>query len=248
MSAFHLTHWQWTLAVLGGICVGLSKSGIVGFGMPTVLLMAMALPPRESTGVVLPLLIAGDIFGVATFRKFAIWSHIRRMFLPTMIGIIIGFYFMKTIPDSHFGKVIGTIVLALLALQLLRKSEGILARMPHTKRFGWLMGGVAGLTTMLANAAGPFISIYFLLLNIPKYEFVGTIAWFFLIFNVIKIPFSYELGLLNGGSLQFDLLLLPAVALGFIIGKLTIDRISQVFFERMILIFTGLVAIKLILF
>ncbi|MFQ3578093.1 MAG: sulfite exporter TauE/SafE family protein, partial [Verrucomicrobiia bacterium] len=55
-----LTTTQWLLAALAALSVGLAKSGLGGFGMVAVLLMAEVLPARLSTGALLPLLIIAD--------------------------------------------------------------------------------------------------------------------------------------------------------------------------------------------
>jgi hypothetical protein len=65
---------------------------------------------------------------------------------------------------------------------------------------------------MLANAAGPVMTVYLLMMRLAKYEFMGTSAWFCCIINLIRLPFSYSLGVINLSSLGFNLILLPAVA------------------------------------
>jgi len=243
-----LTVSQWTLAVLAAFCIGLSKSGFAGLGMVTVLLMAEIMPARESTGTVLPLLICGDVLAVAVFRKHARWDYIARMLPPALVGILLGYWLMGwSIPDRAFRAVIGGIVLTLVALQYGRKLRPVLfERVPHTWGFAWLMGIWSGITTMLANAAGPIMTLYFLAVNLPKLEFVGTAATFFLIINLIKVPFSSHLGLINGTSLMFNLLLVPAVVIGIALGRVLIARTSQRIFEHIVLIFAGAAAVRLI--
>ena len=68
MLSYHFTTHQWTLAVLAALCIGMAKSGISGLGMLPVLLMADVVPARESTGLVLPLLICGDVLASLRFQ------------------------------------------------------------------------------------------------------------------------------------------------------------------------------------
>ena len=72
---------------------------------------------------------------------------------------------------------------------------------------------------MMANAAGPIFSLYALAIGLPKFEFVGTSAWFFFIMNLVKVPFSYGLGLIHGPTLRLNLVLLPPILLGIFIGR-----------------------------
>src|SRR5215471_12189861 len=86
-----MTWWQWTLLALGAFVTGLSKTGIAGLGVLSVALFANALPARESTGALLPLLLCGDVFGVAFFRKHASWTHLWRLFPWVVVGVVCGY-------------------------------------------------------------------------------------------------------------------------------------------------------------
>jgi hypothetical protein len=109
------------------------------------------------------------------------------------------------------------------------------------------MGMTAGVTTMVANAAGPVMSIYLLAMRLPQYDFVGTMAVFFLLVNLIKVPFSVALGLIGPHSLLLNLVLVPAVAAGVISGRTILARIPRRAFEWVILALAGVAAAKLII-
>ena len=249
MSFLHLSGHQWLLAVLAALFIGMAKSGIAGLGMFPILLMADVVPARESTGIVLPLLICGDILAVCFFKKHADWKHLRGLMPPALLGIVLGFLLMRLdISDSLFRHIIGWIVLTMVVLHCLRRFKpGKFENFPHTRPFAWFMGGWSGLTTMMANAAGPVMALYLLAVNLPKLQFVGTGAWFFLMINLIKVPFSYKLGLIGGSSLLFNLVLAPAVAIGIVSGKKLLNLVPQRLFEELALIFVGIASLRLIM-
>lgn len=226
-------------AAVAAVCVGLSKTGFGGIGMIAVLLMAIVLPARESTGAILPLLIVADIFAVRAFRKFAVWSHLLRLLPPALLGIVCGWLLMPHVPNELFRPVIGWMVVALVLLTIVQKLfiklPGMVAEHPA---MAWSAGWAAGVTTMLANAAGAVMTIYLLACRLPKLQFVGTAAWFFLIINVAKLPFSVSLGLINVRSLTLDALLIPGVVLGVILGKFFLGKINQRAFEWMLIAFS----------
>lgn len=237
---------EWLLAALAAFCIGFSKSGFTGVGLVTVVVMARLFPPRESTGVLLPLLICGDILSVIVFHQHARWPHIWRMLPPTVAGIIAGYFLMQHIPDAAFGPVIGSIVLLMVLLHVSRQwLPKVYAQLPHTRSFAWSMGIFSGLATMLANAAGPVMALYFLAIDVPKFELVGTSAWFFLIVNIFKVPFSAHLGLITLQSLLFNLVLVPLVAAGIFAGRQLIRVIPQALFEKLLLLFAALAALRL---
>ena len=117
---------------------------------------------------------------------------------------------------------------------------------PHSPWFAWTIGLLAGMTTMLANAAGPIFAIYCLTVGLPKFEFVGTFAWFFLIINAFKVPFSLALGLIHGATLLLNVLLVPAIAVGLLGGRWIIRRVPQRIFDALLLAFAAVAALRLI--
>ena len=98
------------------------------------------------------------------------------------------------------------------------------------------MGSSSGVATMVANAAGPVMTLYLLAVGLPKLEIVSTGAYFFLAINVFKLPFSWWLDLVHGGSLLLDLLLMPAVVIGLITGHRLVALIPQRPFEVLLLV------------
>jgi uncharacterized membrane protein YfcA len=215
-----------------------------------VTLTALAMDGMASTGVVLPLLIFADLLAASTFRSHIQWKEIRRLLPPIFVGLWIGWFFMTQLRDQRqmFRPLVGWMVAVLLIMQLVRQWFPRLdAALPHSRGFGIFMGLAVGFTTMVANAAGPVASLYLLILALPKAEMVHTMAWLFLIVNLIKVPFSYQMGLINGGSLMLNVCQAPAVVAGLFAGKWIVERLAQATFQNLVLILAGGSAIWLIL-
>lgn len=240
--------WQWAFAYAAAVCIGLSKTGFGGVGMVAVLLMAQVMPARESTGAVLPLLIVADIFAVFTYRRFTVWRHLVKMLPPAVFGILSGWLLMPHISVKVFGPLIGWMVLGLVVLTVAQKLSGRLsASAAEHPSIAWPLGWTAGAATMLANAAGAVMTVYLLACRLPKYEFVGTAAWFFFIVNVIKVPFSASLGLINASSLWLNFLLVPGIAAGVVTGRCLLGKINQQVFEWLMIVFSLAGGLRLIL-
>ncbi|MEN9284110.1 MAG: hypothetical protein RLZZ179_1603 [Verrucomicrobiota bacterium] len=247
MGDFSLS--QWALLLLAGFCCGMGKAGLSGIGIMTVVLMAQIIPGKASSGTVLPLLIAADLMAAALFRQQILWNQILRLAWPILAGIISGCAILAAMPDSSFKPVIGWMVLGMLSLQIIRQSHpAFSARLPHSTGFLWFAGLLTGISTMIANAAGPVATIYLLLMGLPKKEFIATMAWLFLFVNLIKVPFSWSMGLITGPSLQLNLLLLPTVAAGLFAGRWIVKKLPQDRFQFVVLSLATLAALRLILF
>lgn len=242
-----LTLAQWVLAIVGALGLGIGKAGLAGTSLLHVLIFAFLFGARDSTGVVLPMLLIGDVGAVTLFHQHARWDYVRRMLPPACLGVVIGAALMRVLSDASFKPIIGWIVLGLTALQVLRmyRAEWF-GSIPHARWFAWSIGLLAGATTMLANAAGPIFAIYCLAVALPKREFVGTSAWFFLIVNAFKVPFSVGLGLIHGQTLFFNLALAPVIFAGLLAGRWIVNRVPQRVFDVLLLSFAAMAALRLI--
>ena len=230
------TAFQWSLAALAALGLGMSKSGFGGMAMIGILLMAQIIPARESTGVILPMLILADIFAVRAFHHHAVWRVLWRVMPAAVVGVLGGWVAMPLIPAGLFAPVIGWIVTALLGLMILQKCSPRLQEIAADHPvIAWPLGVMAGLTTMIANAAGAVMTIYLLACRLPKYEFVGTAAWFFFLINVFKVPFSMSLGLITPQTLLFNAALAPAVIAGVFAGRYLLGKINQQAFELLLI-------------
>lgn len=240
-----LQPWEWALAVVAALIVGVSKAGIGGLGMLSVVLFAQIMPAKQATGMVLPLLCFGDIIGATTYRKHAKWPHIWRLFPWTAAGVIIGYLALDRINEHQARWLIGGIILTLVGLHVIRRRlSGHEA--DHGAWFPPTIGVLAGFTTLVANAAGPLMAVYMLSMRLPKLDFVGTGAVFFLLLNLFKVPFMVDLGLINAASFSINLWLAPAVVVGAWFGRKLVMRIDQRAFENIALALSLIAGLKLL--
>ena len=244
--------WQWLLAGLAAVLIGVSKTGIPGFSILVVPLMASIMPAKMSVGVVLPMLIFADIFAITYYRRHAEWKHILRLLPLTLVGILVGFFAMGRISDSQLKPIIGVIVLIMLAARLYHQqtkagnSEEGTAAPKHHPLITPTLGLFAGITTMMANAAGPVMTIYLLLMRVGKMRFVGTCAWFFFIVNWIKVPLSVKSDLITAESLKISVCLMPLILIGVVTGILVLKKIPQKAFNIVVQLLATAAAIKLL--
>ncbi|MFI0817573.1 sulfite exporter TauE/SafE family protein [Streptomyces sp. NPDC021098] len=246
----------WELAALAGaaLLVGFSKTAVSGANTVSLAVFAAVLPARESTGVLLPLLIVGDVLAVLTYRRHAHWATLWRLLPAVAVGVVAGWVFMLWADDAAVRVSIGAILLFMAAVTVWRRrmaADAAAADRPAGSAGGRAKAGsygaLGGFTTMVANAGGPVMSLYLISSGFQKLGFLGTSAWFFFIVNVCKVPFSVGLGLIDGHSLLLDAGLALFVIPGAFLGKLCVDRIDQLLFERLVLAATVLGGLQLLL-
>jgi len=242
-------NWFGLLAVsISSLLIGIGKTGVPGIGAVVIPLMASVLPARASVGVLLPMLMFADIFAAVYYHHSAQWRHLFRLIPWTLVGIFLGYLALSKVNDQQLRPIIGAIVLFMLALDHWReRRKGGDASIPTYWWFAALLGLLAGFTSMMANAAGPIMVIYLLAMRLPKVEFIGTSAWYFLIINWIKLPFSANLGLINAESLKFNLALFPLIAIGALAGIVILKRMPQKAFTIIVQVLAAAAALHLLL-
>ncbi|RTE54724.1 sulfite exporter TauE/SafE family protein [Arenibacter aquaticus] len=247
LTTSDITTTAWILALTAAFVIGISKAGIKGIAIINVTLMALAFGAKESTGLVVPLLVLGDAFAVIYYNRHAQWKYIIA-FLPWMIlGILIGTAIGKDLPETIFKIGMAIIILGTVIMMYWwdrKKSKNV----PTHWAFAGFIGTMAGITTMIGNLAGAFSNIYFLAMRLPKNEFIGTAAWLFFIVNIFKLPFHIFIWkTITPETLLINLKLVPGIIMGIIVGIRLVKLIKDQFYRKMILVLTALGAF-LILF
>lgn len=253
MSLPHLDGWRWAFAIVGAFGLGISKTGIAGIGILMIALFTMAFPGKLSIGAVLPLLLVSDVVAVASYRRHADWRYLWALLPCACVGVIAGWQALGKIPNSVVSPGIGGVLIVLVLVQFWRRWR--IATNPDVEESGktpvavWFMisvGIVAGFTTMVANAAGPIMILYLLAARLPKMEFIGTGAWFYLIINMVKVPFSIQVGAISPVSCAIDAVLIPFSIAGAFAGRRILGRIDQGIFESIALALTLVAAVRLV--
>jgi len=256
-----LTTNHFILLAIGAIFTGLGKGGLPGAGNLTVAIFALVFQDLGimdgvalSVGILLPVLISADIVAVLIYRRHAEWKFIARLLPFFLIGIVVGWlifdYFKSR--DELLKTIIGVILLAMTALHFFRKWQHretvkkVTTDACKSLPFGVLFGLLGGVATMLANAAGPVAQLYLLAMALPKYAFIGTAAWLFLIVNITKVPFMVNLGIINNDWLMLSFQMMPFAILATLIAPFIVKHINQKLFETLLWIFVIYAAIKLL--
>jgi len=239
---------QIVIAIIAAVLIGFAKAGFPSAGIFVIVLMASIFPTKESTGIVLPMLIAADIIAVIYYRKTVIWKYLISLIPWVLIGIVLGFFVLLYIQNDELSLLIGILILSLTILHLSKNKleQKLNIHFMRSASFYALLGILAGFTTMVGNAAGAIMAIYLFSKGSQKQDFIGTNAWFFLSVNLIKVPFSVGLGLITPQSLGFNAWMIPAIIVGAFLGIRLLPLIPQKYFQLIILMFAALGGLRLI--
>lgn len=241
--------WQtWSLAALAVLFIGLSKAGFGGgLGMLTTPLCALAFPPKEAVGMILPLLCAGDLFSLYHYWRKWDARNLKFLLPGSVVGIVVGVHFIGRFSPRQLNIAIGIIAVTFVLFHLLRerifRAEGAFA---PNHPVGVPCGVVAGITSSFAHGAGPVVSMFLVPQRLPKEIFVGTNVLVFFWINWIKVPLFAANGVITSSSLLKSLYLFPLVPVGVWLGVWLNRRFNETWFIRIVLITLFLSGLQLI--
>ena len=208
-----------------GLCaigIGMAKTGLGGLGMLVVPVLANIFGAKSSTGILLILLIMADIFGVRYYHMHADMRQLVKLIPSTIIGIVTGVFVGDQISDEYFQLLLVIVIISGVLMTVIK------VEIKENKIFSIIVGFLGGFITMIGNAAGPIMAIYFLSMGFNKNKFIGTAAWFFLFVNLFKVPFHVFIwDTIDLDILLFDLILFPLILIGALIGVWIVKKIPE---------------------
>jgi uncharacterized membrane protein YfcA len=239
---------QWLLLAVCALFIGMSKVGVPGISMIVVPILAFIFGGKASTGILLPILMMADLFGVGYYHRHAQWKFLFKLLPWAFIGVGVALWVGKIVNDEWFKNIMAILVFASIALMLWKDRRKTNNIFPDTWWFAALMGILGGFATMIGNVAGPIFAIYLLAMRLPKNSFIGTGAWFFLIINITKFPLHvFVWKTINWSTLTLNIIVLPAIALGAFIGVALVKKISDKTYRTTVIIITALSAFLLLI-
>ena len=229
------------VAAISVACLGLSKGGFIGFGLIATPLLALAIPPVQAAAILLPIMLAQDIFSAWCFRRE--WD--RRTILATLpgapLGIALAWALAACLNDAVVRVAVGLLGLV-FAFNHWSGRKPMKGGLPQ----GMFWGTVSGFTGTLANAGGPPVLIYVLPQQLAKMTFVGTMAVFFAALNGMKLVPFFALGQFSFRNLATSTALLPLAIAANFAGIWLVRRIPTDAFYRMAYALVTAISVALI--
>ena len=249
LSFIELDTVQWISVIVAAILVGLSRTAVSGLAMLAIPLIASLFAGRESSGMILMMLITADLFAIFYFRQHANFKLIKSLLPWVAIGLITGLTVGRLINDGQFKILIAICIFICLIILIISEKTGGNINIPEKIWIYALTGIATGFASMIGNVAGPIFWIYLIAKKFNKNKFMGTVAWFFFILNIVKLP----LQILVWKNISFQnffpvIIVSPLIILAAFSGTFIIKKIKEKPFRYLIIIMTGIASINLFLF
>lgn len=248
---------SWTPAVIAIVCIcvflyGFSKTAMPVAGVLAGPLLAATIGATTAAGLMVPLLVLGDLFALGYYRQHADWRLIRKLVPGVLLGFAITGLLFRFLPTSTLGRIIGLLILSSLGLELWQRWQDRHREdhqlVPMRSKAGIIFfGSLAGMTTMAANAGGTAMTLYLVKMRVSMLAFMGTSAWFFFVLNLVKIPVLAPLGFITRETLVADVWLAGLIVVGALVGVAVFRRMNQRVFTTAALVLSGVAAVYLVL-
>lgn len=220
--------YDWGILFLSALFVGISKTGIQGLSLLAVPMMAVTFGAKPSTGLILPILCLADLMAVWYYRRIAEWQYVLKLLPSALVGFAVALFVDKLVPPTEFKHLMGSCLSVVLLVMFWSDWKGKENSLSNHWWYGPLFGLMGGFTTMIGNAAGPVMAIYLLSVKMPKYNFVGTNAWFFLVVNYLKIPIQvFAWDNITLSSLMLDACTIPFIIIGGVLGIILVKKLPE---------------------
>lgn len=239
------------VTVLSGVAVVLVAAflkGIVGFGFPTTATSLLALFVDVKTAVALVILPNIVMDGIQMARRGHLAETARRLAVVLAsgaVGIVLGTRLLVMLPTWVASLVLGLFTLAFVALNATRWHPKLAPRWERS--LGPVVGLVSGLVGGLTNTPGTALVIFFYALDLPKHEFVRSIALSFVVMKLTQLAAVSHYGLLSWDLFKISLALTAVAIIAFWIGLRVQDRLDQARFNRAVLAFLAVTGAWLII-
>jgi uncharacterized membrane protein YfcA len=235
----------YAVALIAAVLVGASKGGLPMVGMLGVPVLALATSPVHAAGLLLPIFVVTDMFGLWAYRREFDRRNLMILVPATTVGVAIGWATASIVPEWLVTLLVGLIGLAFSLNYWLRGRHAVTPHAADIPR-GAFWGTVSGFTSFVSHAGAPPYQMYVLPQRLDKMIYAGTTTILFAIVNAVKLVPYWALGQLSLANLKTVAALFPfAIAATFLGVKLT-RVIPQDLFYRLVVGALFLVSLKLI--
>lgn len=237
--------WFWLAAVASAVLVGMGKGGIPVVGMLGVPVLALVISPVTAAGLLLPVYVVSDIFGLWAYRH-EFDRRVLAIIVPGMTaGVGIGWATATVVPEAWVTVLIGLIGTVFALNLILRPKLDLTPRRPEVGK-GLFWGSVTGFTSFVSHSGAPPYQVYTLPLNLTKTVFAGTSTIAFAYVNAIKLVPYYFLGQFSADNLHVAVILMPAAALAVFAGVRLVRRLPEALFFRLVTWALLVISVKLV--
>ncbi len=233
-----------SILLVAGLLTGFSKLSVGGMGLLILPVLMISFSGPEALGLILPIYCLTDLIAITAYRQQINWPLLWRLLPMGLLGVVVGGWVLTEINAEQFTIMLGIIVVAMVVLGIWLDYRP--AMFMRHRLVAYITGVASGFISLVANAAGPIMSLFMMEQRMSKQAYVSTRAWAFFMMNLIKIPVLWSLGVMHWESMYTSFYCIPGLLVGALIGAKLLEHIKPVHFKWLIRIIALMAAVKLL--
>lgn len=235
----------WVVASVAAVLVGMGKGGVPVVAMLSVPLMSLVMPPVMAAGLLLPIYVVSDMFGLYAYRR-AFNRRVLAILVPaTTIGVGLGWATAHLVPAALVTGIVGLIG-AVFAANLLSRRNTLPTPQPARVAPGMFWGAATGFTSFVSHAGAPPYQVYIMPLRLSKEVFAGTSTILFAYVNAIKLVPYWALGQINLANLKTTAILCIPASLAVFAGVKLVRWLPERLFFQLVTWALLILSVKLL--
>ena len=240
--------WPLIAVLTAALFVGGIVKGVVALGLPMVVIAILLnfLPPLTVLGILVMPIMVTNLWQSGRLGNMAEpWKRFWPMIVTGLVFLFIGAELIVAMDSAILFAVLGACVAAFSGISLAHPNMPPL-RPGMEKWAGPLTGAMGGLMGGISSIWGPPMTMYFVMLKLPKDTFMQTVglAWF--AFSLPLVVAYWRNGIFSGDVIYLSAYACIPGMIGIRIGEAIRDRIDQYTFRKVMLVMLLLIGLNLI--
>ncbi|MBB6522310.1 sulfite exporter TauE/SafE family protein [Pseudoteredinibacter isoporae] len=229
--------WLASVALMAGVV-----QSTVGFGFGIVFLALAGLLVDVKMASMVSAFVSVVLNGklLLNLHRHINWQRLKPILISVIIATPFGVLFLQKISSDWFNLFLGLLILWALQQQFYPAQPD---KRPSNTLIGVPMGLISGLFAGAYNTGGPPLVVYVQSQGLERLEKVASLQLLLLVGSLVRVEEMWRQDVLIPGLLWPIVICCVATVIGSAIGLRLLNRISDVWFKRIMGVFLLLLAI-----
>lgn len=237
------------LIIVAALAGGAIVKGATGMGLPLVALPALtaAFGLTHAIGLMVVPVLATNLWQVV--RLWHAGKSPGLGFLPPFlvavgVGVVAGTWLLKTLPERWLVVVLGLLLVVYVVIRVTKPAIQIGADL--ARRVGVPVGALAGVLNGATGISAPVGVTFIHWMGLERDAHIFAVSTMFLVMGAVQLPALFAAGLMQPFWLVEGTLALLPVVLFMPLGRAIGVRMSRAAFDRLVLVFLGVIGVKML--
>ncbi len=240
--------WPLIAILTAALIVGGIVKGVVALGLPIVSIAILLnfFPPLTVLGIlIMPMLVTNLWQAVRAGNLLEPLRRFWPMIVTGLVFLFIGAEMVVIMDTKLLFGILGACVAVFSGVNLAHPNMPPIQ--PRTEKWaGPIAGAMGGMLGGISTIWGPPMTMYFVMLKLPKDAFVRSVGMAWFAFSVPLAIAYWRNGIFAGNIIYLSLYACIPGMVGIRIGEIIRDRINQETFRKVMLVMLFLISLNLI--